>query len=163
MKKITLVFAALVMIITSCNKQAEQRSASTVETITTKAPVKMTVAEFKTATGIDFIKAWEQATASGVAMKKAKPQNATLLTVTEDLTISGSVSCTTSPNAEWGAIQKFLALPLSNDGAVSYCNFNWSYTAPAPSMDCPTSETGVYRGFTSDHDYNVHLSPPLSL
>lgn len=163
MKKLTVVFAALVMILTSCTRQAEQPAASTVETVTTKAPVKMTVAQFKISTGIDYIKAWEQATASGVAMKKAKPQNTTLLTVTEDLAISGSVSCTTSPNAEWGGIQRFLAIPLANDGATSLCNFNWSYTAPAPSMDCPTTEPGVYRGFTSDHDYNVHLSPPLSL
>lgn len=92
-----------------------------------------------------------------VAGKKAKASEVTF-TVTEDLILSGSVSCATSPNAEWGGIQKFLALPLSNDGAVSYCNFNWSYTIPAPSMNCPTSTSGVYRGWTSDHDYSVHLS-----
>lgn len=95
---------------------------------------------------------------------KAKPKaGQAQIVVDEDLTMSGSVSCTTSPDAEWGAIQKFLAIPLSMDGAISYCNFNWSNVVAPASMDCPTSIPGIYRGWTSDKPtsgtpYKVHLS-----
>lgn len=95
---------------------------------------------------------------------KARPKaNQVQLSVTEDLVISGSISCTTSPDAEWGGIQKFLAIPLAMDGAVSYCNFNWSYSIAPAFMDCPTTTPGVYRGWTSDKPtsatpYDVHLS-----
>lgn len=105
------------------------------------------------------------------ALAKGKPKAAAAaLSVTEDLVISGSVECSVSANAQWGGIQKFLAIPLSNDGAVSYCNFYWSRTGtdlPVP-MVCPTTTPGVYRGWTSDAaasdtPYDVHLSPTVTL
>ncbi len=150
MKKLLLVFAAAIMF-ASCKKQSEQRP----------APEKMNGIEFAAKYGfqlpfLDY--------GSGVARSNKPKASAVTLTVMDgDLTISGSVSCTTSPDAEWGGIQKFLAIPLSMDGAVSWCNFNWTNTTAPASMDCPTTTSGVYRGWTSDHNYDVHLSPPTSL
>lgn len=95
------------------------------------------------------------------ASRSNKPKaNAVVLSVTEDLILSGSVECTTSADAQWGGIQKFLALPLDNAGAVSYCN----YYDPVPSpMVCPTSTSGVYRGWTSGFNYDVHLSNTVTI
>lgn len=154
MKKLITVIALIAITLFGCNKQASD--------VSQLAPEKMNGIEFKAKYGFElpFLDY-----GSGVARSNKPKANAVTLSVTEDLVISGSVECTTSPNAEWGGIQKFLALPLSNDGAVSYCNFNWS-GAPVPTgpMVCPTTTPGVYRGWTSDEGtYNVHLSPPLSL
>lgn len=137
----------------SCTKQAEQRS----------APHKMNGVEFTKKYGFE-LPFLDYTNSSAVARgKKAKAESVTL-TVAEDLVISGNVSCTTSPDAEWGGIQKFLALPLSNDGAVSYCNFYWDVSQDPPGpMVCPTTTPGVYRGWTSDHNYDVHLSSTLQL
>lgn len=155
MKTLILVLA-LAMLIVSCNKQARTPLAS--------KPEKITVAELKAKYNLDLVAEFEKqyGPARTTPNGKKKPTAQLVLTVTEDLVISGSVSCTTSPDAEWGGIQKFLALPLAIDGAVSYCNFNWSYTAAPASMDCPTTTAGVYRGWTSDKvTYDVHLSAPL--
>jgi len=108
----------------------------------------------------------EEATAKPGGGNGNGKQKASIVTlsVTNDLVISGSVSCTTSSNAEWGGIQKFLALPLSNDSAISYCNFNWSGTTAPSAMNCPTTTSGVYRGWTSDKaTYEVHLSNTLQI
>jgi len=153
------LFFLLIVALASCNPK------------TTKTEIKkevMTASELKAQKGIelpflDYTEGEEPTAKPGGGNGKSKAHNVTL-TVFEDLVMSGSVSCTTSPNAEWGGIQKFLALPLSNDGAVSFCNFNWSNTTAPASMDCPTSTPGVYRGWTSDKiTYDVHLSIPLTI
>lgn len=91
---------------------------------------------------------------------KKNASNQTVVVWLNDLVLSGSVSCTVSPDAQWGAIQKFLAEPLSNDGATVLCNF--SYVMPS-NMNCPTTAPGVYRGWTSDFDYNVHISNLITI
>jgi hypothetical protein len=150
MKNLLLVFAMAIMM-ASCTKQANNKF----------APEKMNGVEFtaKYKFELPYLDY-----SNNLAGRGSKPKaNAVQLSVTEDLEITGSISCTTSADAEWGGIQKFLAEPLSNDGAVSYCNFNWSYIPAASLMDCPTTISGVYRGWTSDKadtngDRNVHLS-----
>lgn len=123
---------------------------------------EMTVAELKAKYKIDLVAEWEKQFSNGVARtSKPKPKAEQVITVSEDLVLSGAVSCTVSPDAEWGGIQKFLAIPLSMDGAISYCNFYW-WSGPTE-MNCPATSSGVYRGWTSDHDYNVHLSNLVSL
>jgi hypothetical protein len=93
--------------------------------------------------------------------KSNKPKaNAVTLSVTEDLTLSGSITCTVSDNAQWGGIQKFLAIPLDIVGAISYCNF---YDPIPNPMNCPTTASGVYRGWTSDNNYDVHLSNTVTI
>lgn len=157
MKKTILVIGimiayAAVVIFTACTKKVKE----------TSAPQAMTIAELKAKYKIDLVAEWEKQFSNGVARSgKPKPKAEQVITVSEDLVLSGSVSCTVSPDAEWGGIQKFLAIPLSVDGAVSYCNFYW-WSAPTE-MNCPTTSSGVYRGWTSDHDYNVHLSNVVSL
>jgi len=155
---LTVIVCAILM--ASCGKQAEQQS----------APKEMNGIEFSAKYGFElpFLDyGHDDATYRGPKKQKAAEA---VLAVTEDLVISGSVECTVSANAQWGGIQKFLAIPLSMDGAVSHCNFYWSRTGtdfPVP-MVCPTAIPGVYRGWTSDHPetstpYDVHLSQPVQL
>lgn len=155
MKKLLVVFTMIVIsIFTSCSKQASNKLAP------------MNGFEFTTKYHFE-LSFLDYGHENMIVNRSSKPKpkaETVALTVDEDLIISESVKCTTSPNAEWGGIQKFLAIPLSNDGATSYCNFNWSYSVPDSLMDCPTSISGVYRGWTSDKStsstaYNVHLSP----
>lgn len=156
MKNLILVIALMIGMI-SCTKQASVKLASE----------EMTYAKLKAREKVDVIAAENEYNNTVVGRgKPIKVHNAqdNVVVWFEDLVLSGSVSCTTSPDAEWGAIQKFLALPLSIDGAVSYCNFNWSYTTPPPSMDCATTASGVYRGWTSDKvTYDVHISNTLTI
>ena len=79
------------------------------------------------------------------------------------LTLSGSTFTTTiSPNAEWGGVQKFVTMS-TNDGATSECNWNWSGVQAPASKTCNSSGPGFYRSWTSDHDYNVHLSNVIQI
>lgn len=144
-----LVTALIAITLFSCTKQSRLNSGTsmTAEALRAKYFIELP--------NVDY--------GNGVARNNKPKANAVVVVVwSTDLVLSGSVTCTVSPGAEWGAIQKFLAEPLSNDGAVSYCNFNWSYTSPSP-MDCPTSTPGVYRGWTSDHDYNIHISNLITI
>lgn len=138
-----IIFALIVL--ASCTKQAEQPTAQTMSALELKARYQITLP------GLDYT---DNTAARG---KKASAQ--TVVVWFDDLVLSGSVTCTVSPNAQWGAIQKFLAQPLSNDGAVSYCNFY----LPVSEMNCPTTASGVYRGWTSDFDYNVHISNLITI
>lgn len=137
-----IVIAVLAITLFSCTKQASENL----------RPEKMSALELKTKyfivlPGLDY-------TDSPVARGGKKASAQAVVVWLDDLTLSGSVECTVSEFAQWGGIQKFLAEPLSNDGAISYCNF---YIPPSP-MACPTTASGVYRGWTSDFDYNVHIS-----
>lgn len=94
--------------------------------------------------------------------QKGKGPKAAPATLSDlSLTISGTtVTCSISPDAQWAGIQKFVD-PASNDGAVAIWeaqkNFN---TPPGPgtTTSCPLQGTGYYRGWSSDFDYDVHLS-----
>lgn len=141
-----LMFAYSVLISFSCTKQAEQKS----------APQTMSALELKARFGIS-LPGLDYSDNSVARGKKASAQ--TVVVWFDDLILSGSVICTVSPNAQWGAIQKFLAEPLSNDGATVLCNFY----LPVSEMNCPTTAPGVYRGWTSDFDYNVHISNLITI
>jgi len=159
MKKSILVILLMIVgqLFIGCKKQASKQPAKE----------EMTVAQLKIKYGIDLIGIYDYQFGSAAIRSsgRGRPKaDAVVVVWFNDLLISGSVSCTTSPDAEWGGIQKFLAEPLSNDGAVSYCNFNWSYTTPPASMDCPTTTSGVYRGWTSDKvTYDIHISGNLAI
>ena len=87
---------------------------------------------------------------------KKKASEQVVVVWENDLILSGGVTCTVSPNAEWGGIQRFNSIPLNVDGATSPCNYYWP--SNPTTMNCPVTASGVYRGFTSDHDYNIHIS-----
>jgi len=134
-----IVIAVLAITLFSCTKQAS-------DNLRTET---MTALELKNRYGITLPGlVYSEVTRGG---KKASAQ--TVVVWLNDLVLSGSVECTVSENAQWGAIQKFLSEPLSMDGAVSYCNFYMP-----EEMNCPTTSSGVYRGWTIDFDYNVHIS-----
>ena len=141
-----LIIAVLAITLFSCTKEARNPE---------------TIASLKTKYGIDLIGEWEKKFGGTARPSKPKPKAEQVVTIAEDLVLSGSVTCTVSPDAEWGGIQKFLAIPLNVDGAVSYCNFYWWSTATP--MNCPTTQAGVYRGWTSDHNYDVHLSNVIQI
>lgn len=152
MKNVKLIFALLLVtsLILSCKKNANNYTLEKITALELKIKYGIEIP------GIDYNE-------SSVARGKKKASTV-IVSVIQDLIISGSVTCTVSPNAEWGGIQKFLALPLSNDGAISYCNFNWSNTAAPSVMDCPTTISGIYRGWTSDKiTYDVHLSNTITI
>ncbi len=91
--------------------------------------------------------------------KEATLQETTDLT----LTLSGTTFTTTiSPDAEWGGIQKFVTMS-SNDGATSECNWNWSGVQAPSSKTCSSSGPGFYRSWTTDKNYDVHLSNVIQI
>ena len=146
----TIVCVILAITLFSCTKQASNRLASE----------EITIADLKTKYKIDLIAEWERYSVLSRS-NRPKPKAEQVVSVwLEDLVLSGSVECTVSSNAQWGGIQKFLAVPLSMDGAISYCNFY--FTIPAP-MICQTTASGVYRGWTSDIDYTVHTSNLITI
>ena len=87
------------------------------------------------------------------------------VTVASDLTLtlSGTTFTTTiSPNAEWGGVQKFVTMS-TNTAATSECNWNWSGVT-APSFNtCSSSGAGFYRSWTTDKNYDVHLSNVIQI
>ena len=79
------------------------------------------------------------------------------------LTLSGTTFTTTiSPNAEWGGVQKFVTMS-SNNGATSECNWNWTGVQAPSSKTCSSSGPGFYRSWTSDKNYDVHLSNVIQI
>jgi hypothetical protein len=91
--------------------------------------------------------------------KEATLQETTDLT----LTLSGTTFTTTiSPNAEWGGVQKFVTMS-TNDGASSECNWNWSGVQAPASKICSSSGPGFYRSWTSDKNYDIHLSNVIQI
>jgi len=74
--------------------------------------------------------------------------------------VNGVVTCTVSPDAQWAGIQKFIN-PTSNDGAIAIWEAERNYyTPPGPgtTTSCQVQGTGYYRGWSSDFDYDIHLS-----
>jgi len=95
----------------------------------------------------------------------ARGKKSELIQETTDLTLtlSGSTFTTTiSPNAEWGGVQKFVTMS-TNTGAVSVCNWNWSGVQAPASKTCSSSGAGFYRSWTSDKNYDVHLSNVIQI
>ena len=85
------------------------------------------------------------------------------LSVTSDLVLTesnGVLTLTISPNAQWAGVQKFVDMS-TNDGAVSVCN--WNYTTAPTLATCTISGSGFYRGWTSDFNYDVHLSNIITI
>jgi len=85
------------------------------------------------------------------------------LSITSDLVLTesnGVLTLTISPNAQWAGVQKFVSM-TTNDGAVSVCN--WNYTTAPTLATCTISGTGFYRGWTSDFNYDVHLSNIITI
>lgn len=73
---------------------------------------------------------------------------------------SGDIVYITSPNAEWGGCTKFLS-QTSNDVALGIWDCDrWFNGGTPPSVSCHDGSVSGYnlRAFTSDFDYNVHLS-----
>ena len=96
---------------------------------------------------------------------EARGKKSELIQETTDLTLtlSGSTFTTTiSPNAEWGGVQKFVTMS-TNTGAVSVCNWNWSGVQAPASKTCSSSGAGFYRSWTSDKNYDVHLSNVIQI
>jgi|SRR5688572_14088993 len=98
----------------------------------------------------------------GGAKKKA---NAVLVVVWfTDLSLTNSggiLTSTLSENAQWAGVQKFLDT-TSTVGASSVCN--WYYIdAPEISEPCQSTGSGNYRSWTSDFDYNIHISNWVTL
>ena len=104
--------------------------------------------------------------------KQAKPQFAPQergkkqqaeLSVTSDLTLTesnGVLTLSISPNAQWAGVQRFVSI-TTNDGAISLCN--WHYTTAPALATCTISGSGFYRGWTSDFNYDVHLSNVIQI
>ena len=91
--------------------------------------------------------------------KGPKPQPATLSDLVLTI-VDGVVTSTVSPDAQWASIQKFVDMSTS-EGAVGIWEAQRYYdTAPGPgaTTSCPVQGTGYYRGWTSDFDYDIHLS-----
>ena len=97
----------------------------------------------------------------GGAKKKA---NTVLVVVVNDLTISesgGVITTTISPNAQWAGVQDFVDTTI-NEGAISVCN--WYYATPTGgTKTCQTDGSGNFRSWTSDFDYNIHISNWITL
>ena len=97
----------------------------------------------------------------GSAKKKA---NAVLVVVINDLSISesgGIITTTISPNAQWAGVQDFADI-TTNEGAISVCNWNYS-TPTGGTKTCQTDGSGNFRSWTSDFDYNIHISNWITL
>jgi len=74
--------------------------------------------------------------------------------------VDGVVTSTVSPEAQWAGIQRFDDMS-SNDGAEEIWGTQRFYNAPPGAgvvTSGPVIGTGYYRGFSSDFDYDVHLS-----
>lgn len=156
MKKILLVFACVLLVATSCNKQASNQLASE----------KMTGAEFTARYGIE-LPFLDYSHDAGVARNNKPKANAVTLVVwTGDLILTESESVLTttlSANAEWGGVQKFFTVDATNNG-VSVCNWNWSYTTAPATQTCNYTGAGSYRSWTSDKvTYDIHVSSFLVL
>lgn len=95
--------------------------------------------------------------------KVSKHEAAVVIASDLTLTLAGTTFTTTiSPNAEWGGVQKFVTMS-TNTGATSECNWNWS-GVQAPSFNtCSSSGAGFYRSWTTDKNYDVHLSNVIQI
>lgn len=88
---------------------------------------------------------------------KAAPATLTDLFLT---VVDGRVTSTVSPEAQWAGIQKFVSMS-TNDGAIGVWEAERFYqTAPGEgtTTSCADQGTGYYRGWSSDFDYDIHLS-----
>jgi len=95
----------------------------------------------------------------------SRSKKAELVQETNDLTLtlSGTTFTTTiSPNAEWGGVQKFVTMS-TNTGATSECNWNWSGVQAPSFKTCSSSGAGFYRSWTTDKNYDVHLSNVIQI
>lgn len=96
-----------------------------------------------------------------------KPKaNAVVITWFNDITLTkvgSDLTYTTSPNAYIGGVTRFVSMD-TNDGALGIWSCNrWWYGAPEPSVTCSDSGTGFYRAFTTDRNYDVHVSNVVNL
>ena len=95
--------------------------------------------------------------------KVSKHEAAVVVASDLTLTLTGTTFTTTiSPNAEWGGVQKFVTMS-SNNGATSECNWNWTGVQAPSSKTCSSSGPGFYRSWTSDKNYDVHLSNVIQI
>lgn len=152
MKQLLLVFAVL-LTLASCDKQASNQLAKE----------EMNAEELKARYGIVF----DDLSYGQEAARNNKPKaNAVVVVVWfNDLTLteSGGVLTTSiSPNAVWAGVQKFVDT-TTVEGAVSVCNWNYWFAASDGSETCNTTGTGFYRSWTSDANYDVHISSFLSI
>ena len=95
--------------------------------------------------------------------KVSKHEAAVVVASDLTLTLTGTTFTTTiSPNAEWGGVQKFVTMS-SNNGATSECNWNWTGVQAPASKTCSSSGPGFYRSWTTDKNYDVHLSNVIQI
>jgi len=157
MKKLITVFAVLIIFI-SCDKQASKELASE----------EMNAEELKSKYGIvlpDVSYGEDITAAAGSKGNKPKANAVVVVVWFNDLTLteSGGVLTTTiSENAQWAGVQKFVDT-TTVDGAVSVCNWYFAEPPGAITKTCGTIGTGFYRSWTSDFDYNIHVSSFLSV
>lgn len=88
---------------------------------------------------------------------KAVPSTLSDLVLTVN---DGNIVGTISPDAQWAGIQKFVD-PATNDGAVAIWEAQRNFSSPpgpGQTTSCPSQGTGYYRVWSSDFDYDVHLS-----
>lgn len=165
MKHLKLIIALLIStaVIFSCNPKAKENTSNKPDVIT-KAPEKMSAEALKVMTGIE-IPGIDYSNGSDAARGKPKA-NAVIVSVSTDLTIAeagGIVTGSVSANAQWAGIQKFID-PNSNDGAVAMWEAQRNYSTPPGSgatTSCHVDGAGYYRVWSSDFDYNIHLSSKL--
>lgn len=97
-----------------------------------------------------------QAKAAKTRGPKATPATASDLTLT--LSDDGLVVTTTiSPEAQWAGIQK----ASDANGADLASVGNWSFSQPpgaGATKSVPVTGPGYYRGWSSDFDYDIHVS-----
>jgi hypothetical protein len=94
---------------------------------------------------------------------KSKKSQAVLEASDLTLTLSGDTFTTTiSADAEWGGLQRFVSM-TTNDSAVSLCNWNWTGVQAPSSKTCSSSGSGFYRSWTSDKNYDIHLSNVIQI
>lgn len=90
--------------------------------------------------------------------KGPKANPATLSDLVLTINSDGTVTTTVSAEAQWSGIQKFLD-PTSNDGAISVGNWNYnSFPGVSHTETTQLQGSGYYRGWSSDFDYDIHLS-----
>lgn len=127
---------------------------------------EMTVEQLKTKLGIDLIGMWDQQFGTARTNGKKPKADAVVVVWFNDLVLTeptdNNFSSTVSENAQWFGYQVFVNM-TTNDGAYSTCNHYYASQAESPDNEpCTITGTGFVRTFTSDFDYNIHISNVIS-
>jgi len=98
--------------------------------------------------------------------KAKKPMTAAPVTSTDiTLVLTGdTLSANLSPETHWAGIQKFVSMS-SNDGAIAIFDAqrNYDIAEDGKSTSCKIEGAGFYRAWSSDFDYDIHLSNVIEI